>query len=76
MVGREEGRLPGRFRACGGTEPLESSRREDLLQVQQWPRTRTEQLLRPLDIVAGTDAAADVEKRDASCPEAFRPLDQ
>lgn len=33
-------------------------------------------MLRLLDIIAGTDAPADVEKRNASCPEAFRPLDQ
>ena len=76
MVRREEGRRPGRFRACSGTEPPESTRREDLLQVQQWPRTRAEQLLRLLDVVVGTDTAADVEKRDASFPEAFGSLDE
>jgi hypothetical protein len=76
MVGREEGRRPRLFHACGGAEPPESARREHLLQVQQRPRTRTEQLLRLLDTVAWKDAAADVEKGDASCAEVFRPLDE
>ena len=78
MVGREEGRRPGRVSvgACSGTELPESTRREDLLQTQQRPRTGAEQLLRPLDVVAGTDTAADVEKRDVSLPEAFGSLDE
>ncbi len=77
MVGREEGRprTPD-ANARSGTELPESTRREDLLQTQQWPRIRAEQLLRPLDVVAGTDTAADVEKRDVSYPEAFGSLDE
>src|SRR5262245_6529778 len=76
MLGREEGVRNGRFHARGGTKLPETTRCEDLLQMQQWPRARAEQLLRALDIVAGPDTAADVEKRKASCAETLCSLDE